>query len=79
MSNIKRADILCGYKTDHSMITINTALHSNPREPCFWKMNSFFLTVVNYVNQIRVLTEYESDTSVNPSLLWEMIKLLKLC
>ena len=80
MSNITQADILCGYKTDHSMITINTALHSNPRGPGFWKMNTSFLTDVNYVNQIRttireVLSEYENDTSVNPSLLWEMIKL----
>ena len=80
MSNITQADILCGYKTDHSMITINTALHSNPRGPSFWKMNTSFLTDVNYVNQIRttireVLSEYKNDTSVNPSLLWEMIKL----
>ena len=80
MSNITQADILCGYKTDHSMITINTALHSNPRGPGFWKMNTSFLTDVNYVNQIRttireVLSEYKNDTSVNPSLLWEMIKL----
>ena len=80
MSNITQADILCGYKTDHSMITINTALHSNPRGPDFWKMNTSFLTDVNYVNQIRttireVLSEYKNDTSVNPSLLWEMIKL----
>ena len=79
MSNITQADILCGYKTDHSMITINTALR-NPRGPGFWKMNTSFLTDVNYVNQIRttireVLSEYKNDTSVNPSLLWEMIKL----
>ena len=50
MSNITQADILCGYKTDHSMITINTALYSNPRGPGFWKMNTSFLTDVNYVN-----------------------------
>ena len=27
------ADIVPGYKTDHSMITLSLSLHSNPREP----------------------------------------------
>ena len=62
------------------MITIKVALHSNQRGPGFWKLNSSFLSDINYVNQIRraiqeVLAEYESDDDVNPALLREMIKL----
>ena len=80
MCNVTRANISVGYKTDHSLITIKMALHSNQRGPGFWKLNSSFLSDINYVNQIRraiqeVLTEYENDDDVNPALLWEMIKL----
>ena len=80
MCNVTHADILAGYKTDHSLIVIDTAIHSNQRGPGFWKLNTSFLTDLNYVNQIRttikeVKTEYERDDDVNPALLWEMIKL----
>ena len=56
------------------------ALHSNQRGPGFWKLNTSFLSDIDYVNQIRtaiqeVLAEYENDDDVNPALLWEMIKL----
>ena len=72
------ADIVRGYKTDHSMITLSLLLHSNPRGPGFWKLNTSFLTEIDYVNQIKrtiqeTRDEYEDDDSVNPSLLWEMV------
>ena len=34
------ADIVPGYKTDHSMITVRLSLHSIPRGPGFWKLNT---------------------------------------
>ena len=69
-----------GLKTDHSLITIRAALHSNQRGPGYWKLNTSFLLDVNYVNQIRttiqkVTDEYVNDDNVNPTLMWEMIKL----
>ena len=62
------------------MITLRLSLHSNPRGPGFWKLNTSFLTELEYVNQIKTTIqetyeEYKNDVSVNPSLLWEMIKL----
>ena len=80
MCNVTRANISVGYKTGHSLITIKVSLHSNQRGPGFWKLNSSFLSDINYVNQIRraiqeVLVEYEDDDDVDPALLWEMIKL----
>ena len=64
------ADILPGYKTDHSIITVRLSLHSIPRGPGFWKLNISFLTELEYVNQIKTTIhetydEYEDDESVN--------------
>ena len=44
------------------------------------RLNTSFLSDVNYVNQIRttikkVTDEYVNDDNVNPTLMWEMIKL----
>ena len=80
MCNITHADITMGFKTDHSLITISAALHSNQRGPGYWKLNTSFLSDANYVNQIRatiqkVTDEYVNDYSVTPTLMWEMIKL----
>ena len=65
------------------MITLRLSLHSNPRGPGFWKLNTSFLTELEYINQIKTTIqetyeEYKNDESVSPSLLWEMIK-LKVC
>ena len=73
------ADIFPGL-TDHSMITLNVALHLNPRGKGFWKLNTSLLYEMSYVQEIKTAIEstvnqYKDDTSVNPALLWEMIKL----
>ena len=78
MCSVTHTDILAGFKTDHSMVTIQDALHTNPRGPGFWKLNTSFLSETEYINQIKttiesVKDEYQNDKSVN--LLWEMIKL----
>jgi len=62
------------------LIKIKLALHSNQRGPGFWKSNSFILSDINYVNQIRRAIQeapsvYENDDDINPTLLREMIKL----
>ena len=62
------------------MITLKLSLHSNLRRPGLWKLNASFLTEINYVNQIKATIqetreEYREDDFVNPSLLWEIIKL----
>ena len=80
MCNVTHADISTGYKTDHSIIDISIAVHSNPRGPGFWKLNTFLLTEIEYVNQIKstiqaVKEEYQNDDTTNSALMWEMIKL----
>ena len=80
MSNVKDTGISTGYKTDHSLMTIKIAHHSNIRGAGFWKLNTSFLKETEYINQIRetieqVKLEYQEDKYINPALMWEMIKL----
>ena len=80
LCNTINADILQGYKTDHSMITLHISLHSNTRGRGFWKLNTSFISDKNYVDQIKSVIvktkeEYEKDDTVDPNLLWEMIKM----
>ena len=77
--NTISADILPGYKTDHSMITLQISLHSNNRGWGFWKLNTCFLNDM-HVNRIKLIrnqtkAEYVQDDTVNPNLLWEMVKM----
>ena len=62
------------------MITLSLSLHSNPRGKGFWKLNTSFLSDARYLEEIRTtiqetVIDFENDVSVNPALLWEMVKL----
>ena len=76
--NTVSADITPGYKTNHSMITLQISLHSNNSGRGFWKLNTSFLNDIEYrikliVNQTKA--EYVQDETVNLDLLWEMVKM----
>jgi len=78
--NPTQADIIPGFKTDHSMITLSLSLHLNPRGNGFWKLNTSLLKETSYLEEIKAtirqtINEYEDDDSVNATLLWEMVKL----
>ena len=80
MCSVTSTNISAGYQTDHSLTDIKIALHSNPRGPGCWKLNTSFLTDIDYVIQIRdAITktheEYQYDDIINKGLLWEMMKL----
>ena len=56
------------------------SLHSNIRGQGFWKLNTSFLSETEYVNQIKsniakTMNEYSQDNTVDPGLLWEMVKM----
>ena len=53
MCNVKSANFATGYKTDHSLIEIIIATHSNERGPSFWKIDTSLLSEIDYINQIR--------------------------
>ena len=53
---------------------------NNARGQGFWKLNTSFLTETEYVNQIKstiaqTIDEYSQDNTVDPGLLWEMVKM----
>ena len=74
------AEILPGYRTDHSIITVRINTATNPRGPGFWKLNTHLLTESEYINLIRktitdVSKEYEGQNEVDEILLWDVIKM----
>ena len=80
MCSVTSVNISAGYKTDQSLIDIQKALHSNLRGPGYWKLNTSFLTDIDFVTQIRDVIkktheEYQDDDTVKKGLLWEMMKL----
>ena len=74
------ANILPGFKTDHSRITLSLATKTNPRGPGFWKLNSHFLKDLEYINLIKetineVSNDYKEDETVDAILLWDVMKM----
>ena len=79
-TTITKADILPGYETDHSLITLYLANNTNPRGPGFWKLNTSFLLDSEYANLIKekindVANDYKNDTEVDAVLLWDTMKM----
>ena len=77
---ITEADIVPGYRTDHSMITFRINTARNPRGPVYWKLNTHLLTETQYVELIRktiadVCKEYEGQSEVDEILLWDVVKM----
>ena len=80
---IPNADILPGYKTDHSLITIHLASNNNPRGPGFWKLNTSFLLDSEYIELIKkkkktideVAMENRNNDDVDAVLLWDTMKM----
>ena len=81
-TDISEIDILPGYKTDHSLIALAIDLHTNPRGPGFWKLNTSNSLLYNheFVELIKrtisdVSKQYENDSEVDDVLLLEVIKM----
>ena len=82
-SAITKADILPGYKTDHSLITLYLANNTNPRGPGFWKLNTYFLSDSEYTNLIKttiteIANEYQNNTEEKRHFNTKTIKQLQL-
>ena len=79
-TDISETDILPGYKTDHSLVTLAIDLHTNPIGLGFWKLNTLLLYDHEFVELIKrtisdVSKQYEHDSEVDDVLLWEVIKM----
>ena len=79
-TTITNADILPGYKTDHSLISIQWTNNANPRGPGFWKLNTSFLLDEEYVGLIKKTITDPANECVNNNkiyaiLLWDTMKI----
>ena len=76
LCDVTHSDIVSGFKTDHSMITLRV----NPRGNGFWKLNTSLLIEMGYLEEVKIIIQqtadgYKEEDTVNPALLWEMIKM----
>ena len=75
-SNVMKADISFGVKTDHSMISLEIKTTENKRGPGFWKFNCSLLQDDNYIKLIKeTIQETITDNpNTEPPLLWDTVK-----
>ena len=52
-SSVIKADIHCGYRTDHSIISLNFEFDKNVSHSTYWKFNNSLLKNINYVTAIK--------------------------
>ena len=70
LNNVVNADILPGYRTDHSFITLDVRLVKNEKGRGFWKFNNSLLHDTAYVNMVKecieeVVNQYRTDGTVH--------------
>ena len=75
--NIETSNISPGYKSDHSLISINFIPIMCERGKGFWKLNCSHLKDLDYV---KLMKETITDTinmnkNANPNLLWDVVKM----
>lgn len=81
ITKVTKVDIIAGYKTDHSLITLNLVNNPNPRGPGFWKLNISFLFEDEYIILIKktyikeFAKEFENNDEVDGPLLWDTMKM----
>ena len=54
---VKKTDILPGYKTDHSLITLTFQFGQETKRNTFWKFNTSLLHDLTYLKEINTLIE----------------------
>ena len=79
-TEVTNAEILQGYKIDHSLITTHLASNNKPRGPGFWKLNTSFLLDSEFIELIKktideVAIENRNNDDVDAVLLWDTMKM----
>ena len=74
----KETDIKPGFRTDHSLITINILENNQNRGRGFWKLNTSLLLDNSYTDKIKksIRESYVlyKEQQTNPCLIWELVK-----
>ena len=76
MNKVSKCEILPGYASDHSIITLELNLGEQKRGPGYWKLNNMLLQDEKYVN---IINEGIDKTlgmfgHLDPSRKWELLK-----
>ena len=76
VNSVCNCTIIPGFKSDHSIVTINSHLTPEQRGPGYFKINHRLLLQNNYQEKIRntILETAEINSTANPNVLWEVIK-----
>ena len=73
---VNNVDIIYGYKSDHSFISVEIEKNSFAQGKDFFKLSTSLLLDTDYIELIRKLIQKHiyDEQNVNPNLNWEMIK-----
>ena len=76
LNTIKSSNIKPGYKTDHSIISINYDNLKADKGPGYYKLNNSILLDKEYQNNIKqcITDTVYLNKNTNPNTLWEIIK-----
>ena len=67
LTNVKETDILYGYRTDHSLITVDLLITNESKRRTFWKFNSSLLRDHKYINIVKqTITEVKHQYAAFP-------------
>ena len=77
IGNTVSTNISPGYKSDHSLVSIDFDFASQPRGRGFWKLNTNLLTDIDYVEKINCCIDEAIDKYrlENPDLKLELVKM----
>ncbi len=73
--NIDKIKIIPGFKSDHSIVTMQIEFHNQPRGKGFWKFNHSLIKDIEYVKIIKEVIKEIDREELEPQIKWEMVKL----
>ena len=76
VTNVEKAEIQYGYKTDHSMVSITIKLNNFIRGPGVWKLNNELLEIEEYRDYIHdIITDHRKSYEYMKGIkAWEFLK-----
>ena len=77
--NVKHSEIVCGIKSDHSIVKCKIFTNSPPKGKSYWKLNCHYLRhdadFVSFIkNKISEFKDIHRDTDCNPHVVWDAFK-----
>ena len=73
---IEKTDIVPGYKSDHSAITLSLLSLTHGKGPSYWKLNCSYLKDEDFITGIKdtISDTVNCNRNTDPILLWDTIK-----